>query len=78
MGVAATMSSSQFVSPHEELICSMTVGVSLKNGVLVHVHKEVPSEQVSFVLVPEHCAMHVVLDNIHLMYFMSLWFCVGH
>jgi len=48
MGVAASMSSSQFVSPHEELICSVTVGVSLKNGVLVHVHKEVPAEQVSF------------------------------
>jgi len=63
MGVAASMSSSQFVSPHEKLICSMTVGVSLKYGVLVHVHKEVPAEQVSFDLVPEHCAMHFMLDN---------------
>ena len=57
------MSSSQFVSPHEELICSVTVGVSLKNGVLVHVQKEVPAEQVSSGLVPQHCALDVMLDN---------------
>ena len=74
MGVAASMSSSQFVRPHEELICSMTVGVSLKNGVLVHV----PEGQVSFGLVPWHCAMRVMLDNINLMYLMSLWLCVRH
>jgi len=64
MGVAASMSSSQFVSPHEELICSMTVGVSLENGVLVHAHKEVPAEQVSFGLVPEQSAVHNINLNV--------------
>jgi hypothetical protein len=47
MGVAAPMSSSQFVRQHEEVICSITVGVSLKNSVLVRVRKEIPEEQVS-------------------------------
>ena len=51
MGVAASMSPGQFVRPHEKAICCITAGVSFKNSVLVHVHKQVPKEQVSLNLV---------------------------